>query len=195
MQSSEVKPNFRKIFSLLIGILFLVIPLIVFEYQMNPLFQQHLRFGFEGFFSLIETGKWQVHSNDILKDMYVFPERLKTWFIGDGYLNDPYEFDTYYIGIDWKGYYQNTDVGYLRFIFYFGIFGLLAFGIYMCKVAKVCMKRFTNYRLMFLLILLLNFAIWFKVSTDIFLVFALFLCISEEENNTYEQHILSDESA
>lgn len=81
----------------------------------------------------------------------------------------------------WKGYYQNTDIGYLRFIFYFGIFGLIAFIWYFIKVGTTCIKRFISHRLLFAILLLLNFIIWCKVSTDIFLVFALFLCLREEE--------------
>ena len=115
--------------------------------------------------------------------MYVFPDNLKTWIIGDGYFNGTESVDPYYIGEKWKiGFYQGTDVGYLRFIFYFGVTGLGAFSLFMYKVARVCMNRFVSYRSLFGVILLLNFAVWFKVSTDIFLVFALFLCMSEEEN-------------
>lgn len=44
----------------------------------------------------------------------------------------------------------------------------------------------------FFVILLLNFAVWFKVSSDIFLVFALFLCIGEEDNRMAEQKSLPD---
>jgi len=30
------------------------------------------------------------------------------------------------------------------------------------------------------MLLLINFIVWFKVSTDIFLVFTMFLCLDEE---------------
>ena len=29
--------------------------------------------------------------------------------------------------------------------------------------------------------------VWLKVSTDIFLVFAIFLCVSKEENEAYDK--------
>lgn len=160
-----------------VGLLLVCVPVIVYEYKVNLSFQEHFYFGFEGFFSLIEKGRWEVHSNEILKNMYVFPENLKTWLVGDGYLNNPFYADPYYTGIDWHGYYQNTDVGYLRFIFYFGLLGLIPFCIFMCKVCKVCANYFSMYREAFVMILLLNFIVWFKVSTDIFLVFALFLAL------------------
>lgn len=174
--------NMRYMWGWFIGILLVAISIMVYGYHTNPSFQENLRFGFEGFFSLVEKGKWDVHSNEILKNMYVFPDNLKTWIIGDGYFDNPYDAEPYYTGPKWGGFYKGTDVGYLRFIFYFGVMGLMAFSLFMYKVAQVCMNRFTAYRSLFFVILLLNFAVWFKVSTDIFLVFALFLCMSEEEN-------------
>ena len=56
----------------------------------------------------------------------------------------------------------------------------------------VCVRRFKSMQYMFLVLLVLNFIIWLKVSTDIFLVFALFLCISKEENDAYEERMLQE---
>lgn len=184
--------NMRYVWGSFIGILLVAISIMVYGYYTNPSFQENLRFGFEGFFNLVEKGKWDVHSNEILKNMYVFPDNLKTWIIGDGYFDNPYYAEPYYTGPKWGGFYQGTDVGYLRFIFYFGVIGLVAFSLFMYKVALVCMNRFTAYRSLFFVILLLNFAVWFKVSTDIFLVFALFLCMTETEDQMVKQEPLSD---
>ena len=82
----------------------------------------------------------------------------------------------------------------MRFIYYFGVIGLSAFVIYFCKVAGICKNRFPAYGLMFQFILAVNFIVWLKVSTDIFLVFALFLCIGEEENDECEKRYLMDDS-
>ena len=82
---------------------------------------------------------------------------------------------------------MGTDIGYLRFIFYFGMIGLSMFILYFYKVAKACMTRFPKYTTMFGLVLAINMIVWLKVSTDIFLVFAIFLCISKEENDAYEK--------
>lgn len=184
--------NMRYVWGWFIGILLVAISIMVYGYHTNPSFQENLRFGFEGFFSLVEKGKWEVHSNEILKNMYVFPDNLKTWIIGDGYFDNPYDAEPYYTGPKWGGFYQGTDVGYLRFIFYFGVMGLMAFSLFMYKVAQVCMNRFTSYKSLFFVILLLNFAVWFKVSTDIFLVFALFLCMTGTEEQMVKQEPLSD---
>lgn len=181
-----------RLYGWLVAALLVAVGLTVYGYQTNPAFRANLRFGFEGFFSLVEEGRWDVHSNEILKEMYVFPDNTKTWLIGDGYFDNPNEAEPYYVGPVWHGFYQNTDVGYLRFIYYFGIFGLGAFVLFLLKTGQICMKRFTNQQSLFLVVLLLNFLVWFKVSTDLFLVFALFLCIGEEENRTYELRCTSE---
>lgn len=170
-------------------------PIVIYAYLNIPEFYQNLRFGFEGFFSLWEKGRWEVTSNDVLKNMYVFPETAKTWLIGDGYFNNPVGIDPYYTGEVWKGFYMSTDVGYLRFIFYFGILGLLAFIYFMYRVAKTCVTKFPTYKVLFGLLLVINFIFWLKVSTDIFVVFAPFLCISQEENDAYMERIALQEKS
>lgn len=168
------------------GVAIVLIPLVVYFYNKVPEFHKLTQFAFEGFFSLAESGSWEVSSNDILKSMYVFPDNLKTWLIGDGYF-DATTSDPYYVGKEWTGYYMATDVGYLRFIFYFGIIGLGAFIFFIYKCGDFCMKRFPEYRIMFIMLLCLNYIVWFKVSTDIFLVFALFLCISGDDEEDSEE--------
>ena len=171
------------IFGITIVALVIVIPL----YNIDINFRSNVRFAFEGFFSLAETGEWNVHSNDILRNMYVFPDNLKTWIIGDGYIENPQATDPYYTGKITGGYYMGTDVGYLRFIFYFGLLGLVTFVYYFVSLTKWCMSKFTNQQLLFLFFLLVNLIGWFKVSTDVFLVFAPFLLISSEENEEGER--------
>lgn len=172
-----------------LGIMLLVfISLVVYLYNTNVMVYDNIRFAFEGFFSLWEQGTWQTTSNDRLMNMYVWPDNLITWIIGDGYFNNPLDTDPYFIGRGaGSAYYMHTDVGYCRFLFYFGLIGLVLFMLYFCKVASACASRFSRYKLLFLLLLLLNFIVWFKVASDIFPVFALFLCVNEEENDMTEQ--------
>ncbi len=177
----------RYISIIFVGILVCLLPFLCYLYQVNMSFHDNIRFAFEGFFSLAEKGRWEVHSNEMLKNMYVFPDNLKTWFIGDGYFDNPYYSDSepYYVGPKMGGYYMGTDVGYLRFIFYFGLLGLFLFSYFMCLSGKVCMQKFKKEKALFVLLLMVNFIVWFKVSTDIFLVFALFLvCTPENEENS-----------
>ena len=170
----------------LLGITTTALLIIIPLYNTNPNFRDNTRFAFEGFFSLAEKGRWEVHSNETLLDMYVFPDNLKTWLIGDGYIENPIKTDPYYTGEVIGGYYMGTDVGYLRFIFYFGIFGMAAFIAFFVAITKNCVKKFPAQSILFILFLLVNLAGWFKVSTDIFLTFAPFLLISKEENEEYE---------
>ena len=175
--------------AIIVGIAVLVS---AYLYLVNKDFKENIRFAFEGFFSMWEKGEWNVSSNEKLKSMFVFPDNMKTWVIGDGYMENPFNFDPYYIGPRTPGYYMDTDVGYLRFIFYFGVIGLILFLIFFGKVTQICMRRFKGYGLLFLLVLSVNLIGWIKVSTDIFLVFALFLCLSEEENQKSENSLLQN---
>lgn len=169
----------------MILLLIIALPLIVIFYNYNQLFHDNIRFAFEGFFSLWEKGKWEVSSNDILLNhMIVFPDNLRTWIIGDGYMADPSEYDINYIGRIYHGYYMGTDIGYLRFIFYFGMIGLLAFMSFMWLSYKISSRKFESYKQMFFLVLLVNYAVWFKVSTDIFVVFAIFLVLDRQKGIT-----------
>lgn len=157
---------------------FVIILIATYLYNTDDQFYKDMRFGFEGFFSLVEEGKWDVSSNDRLKSMYVWPDNLKTWIVGDGYFSNPINTDPYFVGKVTGGYYMGTDVGYLRFIFYFGIIGLTAFSAFMCYTTMICIDTFKKYKWMFLLMLVTNFIVWFKVSTDLFVIFAPFLVLS-----------------
>lgn len=172
----------------LVGTLCVAIPIITYLYSTNQQFYDNIRFGFEGFFSLAETGKWETNSNNILKNMIVFPDNWRTWLIGDGYFDNPTFRDPYYVGAPHGGFYKNTDIGYLRFLFYFGILGLITFVVYFCQVAIACVGRFPRYTAMFIMLLSINMIVWLKVSTDIFVVFALFLCVPES-NIAYENSL------
>ena len=159
----------------------IAIPLAVWAYYNISEVHKNLRFAFEGFFNLVENGEWLIAFNEKLETMYVFPETVKTWLIGDGYFSNPRDVDPLFIGEVVGGYYMGTDVGYLRFIFYFGLVGLLAISTVIVKSALICSHKFRTDRALFLLLLLVNFIVWFKVATDIFLVFALFLMIDKDK--------------
>ena len=165
-----------------------VIPLIVVLYNTNGVFYQNLRFGFEGFFSLVENGKWQTGSNDILKNMVVFPDKMKTWIIGDGYGANPAN-DPYYIGPSYHGFYMGTDIGYLRFIFFFGLLGMFSMIMILDCYCSLLWTRFSEYKNMIFMIFVLNLIIWFKVTSDLLPVFAIFLCVTKEEHDEYEERL------
>ena len=111
-----------RIFKYIFGVLLFLLPIIIIIYYINYQIRTNIEFAFEGLFSLAEKGKWEVSSNEILKNMFRLPESFKTWIIGDGYIENPKN-DPYFIGKIWGGYYMGTDIGYLRFIYYFGLIG------------------------------------------------------------------------
>lgn len=162
------------------------IPITTYFYNTNESFHKSLRFGFEGFFSYFEKGEWEIGSNEKLKTMVVFPETLHTWVIGDGYFLNPASSDPYYTGKITEGYYMDTDIGYLRFIFYFGVFGLLAFSLFILHSGIMAMEKFPRQRAFVWFLLAVHFICWTKVATDIFLVFALLYMINKEENDAYD---------
>lgn len=187
---SIAKDENRKLFGQVTLVIACATAITAYLYNTDAAFKENLRFGFEGFFSLAEKGEWQTNSTDILENMVVWPDNIKTWIIGDGYINNPLDntldtYDKYYVGPSYGGYYRGTDIGYLRYIFYFGIIGLLAFSLFLIRVCKVCARRFRTFEWLFILVLLLNFIEWFKVSTDLFVVFAPFLCLSAAENDEW----------
>lgn len=163
----------RKLWLYLGGVLLLAISLCVYLYQQDAIFRSNLRFAFEGFFSLIEKENGRYHPMKI-ETMYVFPDNLKTWLIGDGYFDNPYYADPYFTGRFVGGYYMGTDVGYLRFIFYSGLVGLAAITAVLWKACLICRSRFNTEKELFVLFLLVNLLVWFKVSTDIFLILLYF---------------------
>lgn len=166
------------------AILCIGIIICVLLYNNNPKAEKLFRFGFEGFFSLVEKGRWETSSTNVLWNMMTLPETIRTWAIGDGYfLNSRY--DPNYLGDSTaEGYYMCIDVGYLRFIFYFGIIGLIPMMGVIVYSAIVCMRYFPYERLLFFLALLVGLIVWIKVSTDIFLFFALFLAAAVLQDKT-----------
>lgn len=169
-------PFFKSFFAIMV----ICVPIAVYFYQHDATFHEDFRFGFEGFVSLIETGKWEVSSNDILATMYRFPETLKTWIIGDGYIESANS-DPYYLGEYYLGYYKGTDVGYLRFIYYAGLPFLASFLVFLIYVTKTCVQKYEKDKLMFVFILLVQLAVWFKVATDVFMFFALYVAFGKLE--------------
>ena len=166
----------------------ILVPIVVYLFNTNVVIHNNIRFAFEGFFNLWEKGEWQTNSNSILLNMFRFPDNIKTWLIGDGYMENPIALDPYFIDELTGGYYKGTDVGYCRFLFYFGLIGLCAFMYFMYRAMQICWDRFESYRIMFVLIFALNCIVWIKVSSDLFLVFALFLCVNKADETEQEKY-------
>lgn len=166
--------------------IFIGVFICIILYNFNEDARSLLRFGFEGFFNYFEKGSFETHSTDLLQRGLIFPDNLHTWIIGDGYMagtaNDPY-----YIGPKDYGFYMNTDAGYSRFIFYFGVLGLATLIGFFIIVTNICIKKSPDAKLLFIFLLLLNLSVWIKVSTDLFVMFAPFLCIPQKDQEQAEE--------
>lgn len=149
------------------------IPLLVILNHIFPQTENFYEFAFEGFYNLIENGEWATSSTNILLDMWkIWPDNLKTWLIGDGLLLNPEDPSLYYMG---------TDVGYARFVFFCGLLGFLPFISLFIYIYTVLKDRLPHHSKLLLLILIMVFLVWVKVTTDIFFVFALLLCVRPED--------------
>lgn len=136
--------------------------LVVGAYENSSDFNFQLRFAFEGFFNWVETGTFRTDSLDKMNSMmWIWPEDTKTWLIGSG------KFDNWAYG---------TDIGYCRFVLYCGLIGFSIFALLFVYNAYVFSRKFDGVRMLSLFLLALSFAIWIKVSTDIFQIYALLIC-------------------
>lgn len=167
IDSSKIRFYVRSF--LLIGV---VLGITCYSYNHFPTFRNSLQYGFEGFFNWYNTGDWSTSSTDRLQKMIVLPDNLKTWLIGDGWFTNPY---------DPNAFYKYTDVGYLRFIFYCGCIGLSLFVSFFACCTVIIFRKWKEYRLFILLLFLLELIVWAKISTDIFLLYALFLLLDGPE--------------
>lgn len=184
--SIKPAPFFTWIGTIIVGVVVCTV-----LYRTDPHARSLFRFAFEGFFSLAEKGRWEVSSNETLAGMVVFPETLHTWIIGDGYfLNSRY--DANYLGdATDQGFYMGTDIGYLRFIFYFGVMGLICMMAVIIYSAITCIRHFRKDIMFFLLALLVGLIVWMKVSTDAFCFFALFLSAAALQDKEKEKDFSS----
>lgn len=168
----------------------LFVPVIVWKYNAGGPFRGHIDYAFEGFFSLFETGRWHTTSNDNLVEMVKIPQDVKTWLIGDGYFLNALQYDINYLGPEYTGgYYMGTDIGYLRFLYYFGLPGLLSMIAVVTYPTVVCCKKMKEYEIVFLAVLLCGLAIWCKVATDVWYMLALYFCAvyMQEEQKDIEK--------
>lgn len=181
--SGKNKSNSAAFYSMFAPIFVVLLILMIWLYHVSPSFHDNIRFGFEGFFSLVEKGRWEVHSNDVLEKMIIWPESLKTWIIGDGFFMNPTEIPDRFGQVS-VGFYMHTDIGYLRYIFYFGVIGLLLMMAVPIQITASCCRSMPEYKGLFIMFLLVTFTGWLKVSSDIIMVFAPFLVLAYEADTT-----------
>lgn len=137
-----------------------------------------IKWAFEIFINLNDSGNLETASTDQLYDMYVFPDTIKTWLIGDGKsVNEN------------GGFYMNTDVGYIRSIFYWGLIGTAIFiavqYVLYSRFKKLCKSRVLCTYLYFIYIWFLVYMLKDFYSTDKLVILFLVvqsLCLKKYPN-------------
>lgn len=152
-------------------------------YNSSPAVREYLRFGFEGFFNLAESGEFRTDSTDILETMWIWPSDPKGWIVGYG---------RYGVWV-W-----GTDIGYCNFTLYCGLIGIAIFAAYFIFSFLSLNNKFKSFYLLSLLLITLQAVVWTKVATDIFLVAALLFCIDgdsfeEKFSETQQAEALQEE--
>lgn len=156
----------------MIFIIVIMVAIGAYLYNYDTYSHEKMRYGFEGFFNWLEKGEWRTDSTDKLNNtMWIWPEEydIKTWIIGNGSFA-----------------HFGSDIGYCRFVGYSGLMGLVLFSLFFVLNARACMRKFPSHKLFFLFLLVLTFIIWWKVSTDIFLFYALLYCIDREKDGNWK---------
>lgn len=130
--------------------------------SLTPLFN----FALEMFLNYFESGSLTTESTSQLATMYIFPTNIYTYFIGDGLYT-----------VDSGLYYMGTDVGYLRLLFYFGVFGILSFITLQVLMLLTSTQGVPHGNTLFIVILLYILILNFKGFADLASVLALFFTV------------------
>lgn len=146
---------------IIVNILLFLVP--SFNTDITPVFE----YAFEMFLKYFEKDSFETDSTNALIDAYnIYPTELKTWIIGDGYLAHPSKINSYYM---------NTDVGYIRLIFYSGFFGTILYFIFQIYIIIVTYKVFDINKKIYLFVVLYLLILNLKGLTDLFFIHILFI--------------------
>lgn len=163
------------------GILLLILAIVsvysIHFYSSSAVFREYVRFAFESFFNYFEKGTFSSNSTDILMNMWIWPSDSDGWIYGYG---------------NFDNWYYHTDIGYCRFTMYCGLVGVFLFSIFFIYNAYAIKDKYIGGKVLSLMLLVVVFVIWIKVSTDIFQFFALLFLINgdfEQEDDSEEDHV------
>lgn len=141
---------------------------------------------FELFINFGDSGTMESASTNQLKEMYVFPDNIKTWIIGDGLS----------VSAD-GGFYMGTDVGYIRSLFYWGIIGTTVYYLiqYLCyrNIVKLGIDDNAKTYILFILIWLLIYSFKDFYNIDKLLVlFTVVLSLNRKGKKYSRPHEILD---
>lgn len=144
-------------FSLIISMLLLII---LFVLNANKLQQiSSINWMFEGFFNYLNTGHFSTSSTNQLAKMYIKPNRNTFWY-GDGLYTT--------MGM----YYMKTDVGFLRPLLFWGIWGEILYYLLLLPILFSLLKIFNNQNKFLITCLILILIIMFEFKGETLLVLA-----------------------
>ena len=127
LNDRKLKRSIKDVFSIFIPTFIIGAIAFIYVFANN---EELVKWAFELFINLGDSGQLESASTNQLKEMYIFPNNMKTWLIGDGKSIDVS-----------GGFYMSSDVGYIRSIFYWGIIGTLVYYSLQYK----CYRIFTSY--------------------------------------------------
>ena len=160
----KIKTKFIFFFYLLITPIVSYFVLSLFFRDVNKSLELAFNFGFEIFVNYFQSNSIETESTNQLQEMFIWPNEVKTYLIGDGHFTDLLN----------GGYYKETDIGILRLIYYFGISGLLMYFIFQFQVIYIAVLNLKKYKTMFLVLFLYLLVLNLKGFTDIFFLIILF---------------------
>ena len=158
---------------------------LVFIYTSSPKLQEDygdiIDFGFEAFINLVENGELSTASSDGLAEYHlsIWPQNQKTYYIGD---------------MRWtKGdsYYGDSDVGYVRLLFYFGVPGVILFLLYQYSIVRISGLIFKERILSFFFFTVFFYALILLIKGYIDVASLIFIYLHYKSlDSKYENRIL-----
>jgi hypothetical protein len=140
-------------------------------------------FGFEMFINYFQSNSLESESTNQMKEMYIWPTSLKTYIIGDGLYTDAIN----------NSYYMQTDIGVLRLLYYFGIFGLFAYLFFQFQITRIAFSINQGYKYLVYVIFLYCIVLNYKGFTDLFFLNILFYFNNRYQDNiNHEKNIISN---
>ena len=158
---------------------------LVFIYTSSPKLQEDygdiIDFGFEAFINLVENRELSTASSDGLTEYHlsIWPQNQKTYYIGD---------------MRWtKGdsYYGDSDVGYVRLLFYFGVPGVILFLLYQYSIVRISGLIFKERILSFFFFTVFFYALILLIKGYIDVASLIFIYLHYKSlDSKYENRIL-----
>jgi len=156
--------SFKDFFKLFLPVSFIGALIVFYLFSNN---EKMMDWAFELFFNSDNKLMESKSMND-LSEMYLFPDNIKTWLIGDGRSSAA-----------GGGFYMHSDVGYIRSLFYWGLIGTVTYYFINYKFYTILKNMVSNIyiRKYFLTILLWFFIYNSKDFWGIAQYFVLYLMV------------------